>query len=263
MYGHRLKLQRALEHLEALQAAVDGWAEDEPCVVSYECEVATRKHTLTQRTIGQPTEPIFCFLIGDAVHNMRQGLDHLAYRLAITVYQSDPPPNARICMWPIRTKAELPSRITNYVGPQNNMPPGMYAAIEGFQTDAGSDGVLLDALHWLDNLDKHRFPPLVAGLAKSIDLGGLNATGGVEISDVLSAQTVVSAIGAQIKLGAFENGKVIIKTGSEMNVTVSPTASIAFDKTNDVAPGELVLPLLESIRNAIVNRVLPTMEAFL
>jgi len=259
--SHRLKLQRAFEHLQALQAAVHLWAETEPCVVSYECNVQTRTHTLVLRTVRQPTDPIFAWLIGDTVHNMRQGLDHLAYQLAIRVCGTDPPKNAASAMWPIRPLAKLAGAIPNDIGPKKHMPPGMYAAVEGFQTDAGSDGALLGVLHGLDNWDKHRFPPLVAGLGETIDLQGLDASGGVIIPGVLHAMQVTSE--GMIRLGAYEDGKLIVQAGSEMNVNVRPTASIAFAKTYDIAPGELVLPLLEAISDTIVDRVFPTMEKFL
>jgi hypothetical protein len=223
--------------------------------------VQTRTHVLVQRTVGQPTDPIFAWLIGDAVHNMRQGLDHLAYRLAIRVHKIDPPKNAGSAMWPIRSLAKLAGAIPNDIGPKKHMPPGMYAAIEGLQTDAGSDGALLGLLHGLDNWDKHRFPPVVAGLAERLDLQGLQATGGVVIPDVLYAQKISGA--GMILLGAYEDGKLIVQAGSEMNVNVRPAASIAFAQTYDIAPGELVLPLLEAIYDTIADRVFPTMEKFL
>ena len=54
-----------------------------------------------------------------------------------------------------------------------------------------------------------------------------------------------------------------MKAGSEVNVDVRPTASIAFDQQSEVAPGVLVLALLASIHDAIVERLFPTMEQFL
>lgn len=263
-YG--LKLNRALEHLEALDHAVKRWAETDPCAISFESDVATRQQTLTQRVIRQPSDPLLPLLIGDIVHNMRQGLDHLAYRLAIKVRGTDPPPNWQSSMWPITTKAKLQGRITNDVAPENDMPPGMYAAIKGFQTDAGSDGELLALLHALDNGDKHRFPPLIAGMAQSVQLGGgFTATGNVNIGNAIYAQRVEAGT---IEVGPFDDGKVIARADEiivqgDMDVHVRPAASIAFAKTYDAAPGELVLPLLKAIHDAITNRLFPTMEQFL
>lgn len=259
--SYRLKLKRALEHLQTLDLAVQRWANTEPCVISYEGEVQTRKHILVQRTIRKPNDPLLGLLIGDAVHNMRQALDHLAYRLAIRVHGTDPPKNANSSMWPIRTKTKLASAIANDVGPKNKMPAGMFTAIEGFQEDAGSDGVLLEALSTLDNRDKHRSPPLVAGLAETVDLEGLHASGGVEIPGQIYAGAITGV--GLIRLGAFEDGRVIVRAGSEMEVNVRPTASIAFDQSYDVAPGELVLPLLKAIHDAIIDRLFPAMEQYL
>ncbi len=238
------------------------WAETEPCVVTQECDVNTRKHTLTLRVLQQPTDPIFPLLIGDAVHNMRQGLDHLAYQLATRVHGHDPPKNAETTMWPIRdTPTKLSGAIPNDVGSKKRMPPGMYAAIEGFQPYNGRDGLLLGALHTLDNRDKHRFLPVVAGLAEALDLHDVTASGGVAIGGFLFAHEVSGS--GTIMLGAIENGRVIVEAGSEVDVDVRPTASIAFDQGSEVAPGELVLSLLAAIHESIVERLFPTMEKFL
>lgn len=222
----------------------------------------TRKHTLTLRVLEQPTDAIFPLLIGDAIHNMRQGLDHLAYRLAIQVRQADPPPNEVTTMWPIRdTQSKLQGGIANDIGSKKHMPSGMYAAIEGFQPYNGGDGLLLGALHTLDNRDKHRLLPVVAGIAEALDLHGTTATGGVAIGGFLFAPTIHG--GGTIQLGAVEDRRIIMEAGSEVNVDVRPTASIAFDQSNDVAPGKLVLPLLQAIHDTIVQRLFPTMEQFL
>jgi hypothetical protein len=264
--SHRLKLKRALEHLYALDNAVKAWAETDPCAISYASEVATRQQTLTQRVVSQPSDPLLPLLIGDTAHNMRQGLDHLAYQLAIKITGKDPPPNATASMWPIRTRAKLQSAVVKDIAPKNNMPPGMYAAVEGFQIDAGSDGELLDVLHALDNGDKHRFPPLIAGMAQSVQLGGgFTATGNVNIGNAIYAQHVEAGT---IEVGPFDDGKVIARADEiivegDMDVNVRPAASIAFAKTYDAAPGELILPLLKAIHDTITDRLFPAMEQFL
>ncbi len=276
--SYRLKLKRALEHLHALDHVVKLWAETDPCSISYESEVATRKQTLTQRVLRQPSDPLLPLLIGDTVHNMRQGIDHLAYQLAIKVSGKRPPPNENASMWPIRTKAKLASTVANDIGPKNKMPTGMYAAIERFQTDAGSDGDLLAVLNALDNGDKHRLPPLIAGMAHAVDIGGFRAIGDAEVySGNVSAELwsrIVPVIRARqlqagtISLGAFRDGEVIVRADEiiaevDTSVHMRPAASIAFAETYDVAPGELVLPVLKAIHDTIANRVIPSMEQFL
>ncbi len=266
--SHRLKLKRALEHLHALHQAVQVWAETDPCAITHQCEVATRQHTLTQRTVRQPSDPIFPLLIGDAVHNMRQGIDHLAYQLAITVAGKDPPPNENTSMWPIRTKAKLTGAIANDIGPKKKMPPGMFAAIESFQTDTGSDGELLGALNVLDNRDKHRLPPLIAGMAQAVEIGGFEAIGNAEVYDTTTVIRARKLEVGTISLGAFRDGQIIVRADEiiahgDMDVNMRPAASIAFGETYDVAPGELVLPVLQAIHNAIVDRLFPAMEQFL
>jgi hypothetical protein len=228
--------------------------------------VETRHHLMTCRILQQPTDPLIPLLIGDVVHTMRQGLDHLAYRLAIIVRKADPPPNEESTMWPIRTKAKLSGAVANDIGPKKHMPPGMYAAIEGFQTDAGQDGALMALLTDLDRLDKHRFLPIVTGLLANLDLTGTTVTGGIRVGSPrghqIHATEGISGEGV-IQLGDLRDGDIIIESENEVDVEVRPTTSIAFDPSYNVAPGELVLPLLEAIHDAISDRLFPAMEQFL
>jgi hypothetical protein len=163
-------------------------------------------------------------------------------------------------MWPIRTTAKLSGAIVNDIGPKNHMPPGMCAAIEGFQTDAGQDGVLMALLTDLDRLDKHRFLPIVTGLLASLDLTGTTVTGGVRVGNPrghnIYATEGISG-GGVIQLGVLRDGDVIVESEHGVDVDVSPTTSIAFDQTYNVAPGELVLPLLQAIHDAIVDHLFP------
>jgi hypothetical protein len=76
--SYRLKLKRALEHIQALEDTVFRWTETDPCIIARECQVDTRHHLTTVRVLEQPTDLLIPLLIGDAVHAMRQGLDHLA-----------------------------------------------------------------------------------------------------------------------------------------------------------------------------------------
>ena len=71
MDSHRLKLHRALEHLYALHAAEQRWAERDACVIVEECEIKTRKHIVRDRIFESPDDPGLPLLIGDCAHNLR------------------------------------------------------------------------------------------------------------------------------------------------------------------------------------------------
>jgi hypothetical protein len=165
--SHHLKLCRARECLEELNTLSEAWADTEPCVIVPECEVKTREIRMAVRVLRQPSDPMFRLLIGDCAHNFRCALDHLAYALAIAVSGEDPPPNENSTMFPVRidSKEAFQSSIARYIAPKKRMPIGMYAAIEGLQPYNRGPHLLLHILSELDNLDKHRFLPLVAASA--------------------------------------------------------------------------------------------------
>ena len=251
--SHRQKLHRALEHLYAFDAAEQGWAERDACLIVDECEIESRKHISRIRIFEQPTDPLLPILIADAVHNMRQALDHLAYRLAIVVHQSDPPPNEEATQFPITSDAKkFAGGVGNKIGPRKRMPAGMYAALEGFQPYKGGQAESLGILHGLDNLDKHRFPPLVAGAGQvgSVNIGQLH---------------VSHFIGP--RLGALEDRAVILEfipvPDSEMAMQLHFKGVIAFDQGSTSAPGQPVLGVLYAMRNFIRDEIFPTLEAFL
>jgi hypothetical protein len=251
--SHRLKLNRALEHLYALHAIEQGWAERDSCVIVDECEIESRKNISRIRIFEQPADPLLRLLLGDVVHNLRQALDHLAYALAIRVAGVSPPPNEESTQFPITTAPEkFAGGVPNKIGPRNRMPAGMDAALESFQPYNGGQAELLGVLHSLDNLDKHRFPPLVAGVARveSFNIGHFEGSHF-----------------AGPRFGALEDNAPVVEftptPGSEMNMQLQFQSVIAFDDSSTVAPGQPVIELLAAIRNLIRDGVFPMLEAFL
>ena len=79
--GHRNKLDRANEHFHTLDEEILAWFTNHPDpLVNVETEGA--EHRLIYARDDFPRER-FGVLIGDIVQNMRQGLDHLAFELAM------------------------------------------------------------------------------------------------------------------------------------------------------------------------------------
>lgn len=250
--SYRLKLHRALEHLYALHAAEQRWTERDACVIVEECELKTRKHVVRLRVFEQPGDPTLRLLTGDVVHALRHSLDHLAYRLAVKIASADPPPNDTTTQFPITSsRAKFDGRLAEKVGPKKRMPSGMYAALEGFQPYKGGNRELLGALHQLDNLDKHRFPPLVSGVAQ---------IGGMHIGHVHASHFVGP------RLGALEDDAVILEyiplPDTNVSMQLQFAGAVAFDQRSTVAAGQPVIPFLASIRNLIRDEVFPTLEPF-
>jgi hypothetical protein len=246
------KFNWALKKIEALNEIGLRFTESDPCAVVGQCELKTRKHTYTARIFEQPTDPVIQLLIGDVAHNLRQGLDHLAYRLAIIVARADPPPNERTSEFPIfENPTEFKAGLRRKIGPRADMPTGLEAALDGLQPYQGGELELLGALHILDNTDKHRLPPVVA-------------------SAMVTPNIVIEEASGQMsglpRAGRYEDGAeawwVVPEPNSEVNVDFHVTSGIAFAETSPVAAGQPVIGFLMGIGEVIRTRVLPALAPF-
>jgi hypothetical protein len=71
------KLKWARKHMDAAKHAVDAFVENKPYAVERELEYEGAKHVYRfTRYLEPPTE--IGLKVGDAVHNLRSSLDHLA-----------------------------------------------------------------------------------------------------------------------------------------------------------------------------------------
>jgi len=200
-----------------------------------------------------PTDAIFPLLIGEIVHTLRHSLDHVAYRLAIKVHGVDPPPNATTTEFPaMKIDAhQLDSELPKKIAPRKAMPPDLYAAIEGLQPYHGGKNAALALIHDLDNLDKHRFPPVVAGIAEFQDL---------------HIEHLQGQLTKPPRIGAVEHGGALIAyipdPGTRVALEANFKASIAFGDTSPVRPRELVYPLLMDCIAFVQNTAFPALEPF-
>lgn len=247
------KFRRALEHLNVLDAAIHRWADTEPCKVVHERDPQTGEQSLTVYVTAQPTDAIIPLLIGEIVHTLRHSLDHIAYRLAINVHGVDPPPNEATTEFPVMTgdAHQLDTELPKKIAAKKLMPPALYAAIEGLQPYHGGKNRALALIHDLDNLDKHRFPPLVAGNAE------------VERFFIGHLQGQLTK---PLRIGALEHGAALIAfipdAGTHVNVETSFKPSIAFSNSSPVRPGELVYPLMYDAVAFVQNIAFPALEPF-
>jgi hypothetical protein len=89
-HSHWVKIDRALEHIDALDASVKAWLGKNPYTVREETGpyvdsdghhiTNLRRHALVLR-MREPFPREWSALVGDAVHNLRSSLDHLAFAL--------------------------------------------------------------------------------------------------------------------------------------------------------------------------------------
>lgn len=170
--GARLKIQRAREHFDALDQAVE----------RYVAEHHERTRVSTTEPAGsltvwmgfdEPPDAGLAVILGDYVHNLRGALDHLVYEVSLPIDGKK-----TLTQFPV---SESRSR---YLKPGRNSGPSMRDSnlagvperfrqivdrLQPFHR-AASDRARdpLAVLSWLDNVDKHRLLHPVATIAGSL-----------------------------------------------------------------------------------------------
>jgi hypothetical protein len=152
--GVMLKLERAEEHLDTLDARIGEYLVGKPytSIREYDPQHDTRPAGI--RITKQPPTSL-ALVIGDYLHNLRSGLDHLAWQLVIA---SGGQPSTRT-EFPIYKDSAVYQRGTGGVVIYPFLAPDVGTFIESLQPyHRGEDAVLhpLWVLHELSNIDKHR-----------------------------------------------------------------------------------------------------------
>jgi hypothetical protein len=146
-----LKIERANKHISDLDTAIAAFLATKPYKVGVKRDPETRKPVYYVTDV-QPVLPEVCIILGDAIHNLRGALDHLAQQLYLvgsetTVYRK-------------QTSFFIAQKATEYrrvVGDKvEKMRKGTIdalAALEPYKDGKGND---FWVLHSLNNIDKHR-----------------------------------------------------------------------------------------------------------
>jgi hypothetical protein len=147
----RHKLQRARKHLHDLHAAVEAFRESKPYKICAKPHpVKQIRHTVLCVESVQPLPPEIPLIIGDAVHNMRSCLDHLAWQLVLA--NGNTPDRATY--FPILDPAKDPSpKVKAETG--KGMSDDARDLIWQLQPRVSGLNKLWQ-LHQLDIFDKHR-----------------------------------------------------------------------------------------------------------
>ena len=174
LYSTHLKMIRAYESLKTLQQVTQGFLEGNPYAVHRQFDPDSREHFITASVDQRAPVEDWSVHIGEAVHNMRSSLDHLAWQLTISASGDPPDPlpkDWRRIEFPIfSTQAGWDGKVGWKrkiwgVSPQNR------ARIERLQPfccgEATATRHPLWVLHELDNVDKHRSLNIV-GAAMSV-----------------------------------------------------------------------------------------------
>jgi hypothetical protein len=166
-----LKIQRAREHLKALDSEITEWNGTKPYTVEKHCNADGSRYSVVLRikdTFGMERRlERWSLIAGDCTHNLRSALDHLVYVLAIRNSGSNPPPKERSLEFPI---FECPKRFAEKAGRISPLSDKAKAFIEGLQpykTGNPHRSFNLRSINDFDNSDKHRLLRVVMGLPSS------------------------------------------------------------------------------------------------
>jgi len=150
--GIRLKIKWAKKHISNLDAAIRSFCDSEPYTLGVE-EKPTISHIALKVARVQPIPTDFALIIGDAVHNLRSSLDHLAWQL---VEAGGGSPN-KDTYFPICYGPQGCQQYASAIGKGeiDKMRPGAEKLLRSVQPYVSGDNTLWH-IHELDRWDKHR-----------------------------------------------------------------------------------------------------------
>jgi hypothetical protein len=230
----RLKIARAREHIEASDRKAQQFRRSNPYSIVRELDTQTGEQIW--RATGQAAvPPVFSIIIGDALHNLRAALDHLAWQLVLTNGQQ---PTTRTAFPIYDDSLRFDREGTTKL---RGMSPAAVAAIKALQPCYGTNASpnrMLSALEHLDKVDKHRHLNLIL----------VEAIGGIFTPGLPS--TVHPTF---IHLGRVEHGTVLARLrGEQVNVDVRPAIDIAFDERWPTWPDDAMVDnLLHGVADAV------------
>lgn len=246
------RLDRALHHLESLKTEVSGWFEENPYSLLTDFDMESGRNCLRIEDLRQPPAN-FSLIIGDCLHNLRAALDNLVYELAVVKAGGPLPENVAVgTEFPIFIdEKKFLDKGKRKIG---NIRPGAQTIIQGLQPykrrhpyKPSSD--FLWILNRLNNIDKHRLPPLVAFVPKEISFFSADSRG---VRDF------------RLYWGATENNAVVadyiasVDSYTAVDMQRPPALSVAFGEGDQIpiqdAPADVVLA---RTRNHIVQNVVP------
>lgn len=180
------KLDRASKHIEDLEQATQAWLGTDAYRIVAETNPKTSR-TVIRAKIGKPPAPIISLMVGDAVHNLRAALDHLALELAAAHHRPHPVPDdvQRTSEFPIfdfkagsggfnqRRKNGDPAPGSG-IYKLRGIHPDAIVAIESKQPYHRGPAYNRDQLwviHELDRIDKHRRLNLTTYAIGGVGLG--------------------------------------------------------------------------------------------
>ena len=244
--GPRLKIERGKRHIEELRGEVSRFLAEQPyrLVVEADTDPAFQRLVLDNVTAFPKEIPL---ILGDAIHNLRAALDHLA---CILVRENGQPDND-VYFPVVKNAAALPARL--HSAKIDRAAADVVDMVRALNPYPGGNDYI-PGLHHIDIVDKHRLLIAVGhvisnkGPLSSFIVRGSTIT---LIPDANNRQVVESgAIFAKIPTGPQ------LKPGDRANASFE----IAFG-AETAFPGEPVVPMLNEIVEYL-EKVIDTFESY-
>lgn len=164
--GVYAKLDRAYEHLHALDEEARKFVRTYPYGVRQQIENEGRRHISTLDIFREPDPTAFGVLIGDCAGNLRAALDHLVFAVGrVNLSGADFQTWGHRLAFPICTSPKAwESELKGHR--LEGIPDPVQAEIKRRQpyiTDNPAEHAPLAVLQWINDRDKHRLVHTVAG----------------------------------------------------------------------------------------------------
>lgn len=257
-FHHERRLDRALHHLNSLEAEIAAWVEEGPYRTWTEPDIDSSKKVFCVEVLDTPP-PELSLIVGDCLHNFRCALDNLVLELAIACNEGRPV-SSKVesdSGFPIQVQQDT-AKLDKMLG---GIDPCAKTVIQRLQPH--TRGIRLaktDPLWWLNklnNMDKHRLPHLVfftPRLLSFIAPGDYDTANNIELMEWGPVERRAKIA----RYAAFD------ESGAEVDVYLDAKFSVSFGKLRpEGLPGLAVPQILGDIRRRIDRKVLPPLKKFL
>lgn len=192
--GPRTKVDRAVEHLNALGKEWEAFLKTDPYQLVIEFDSDACCHAAVLRVNSFPPLKVGA-IVGDLAHNLRSALDHVAWRLARLDHSAEELMKPRVrnrIYFPITTSPE--NLRSHSIAPY--VRDAAKTVIEALQPYHGANGLErhpLSRINRLANADKHRILHTAFG---ALDMTGVRFTpAAIDIDRLLEGVTVDLLVG--------------------------------------------------------------------
>lgn len=254
-----LKLWRANEHVQELEAVIEAWLKLKPYRVWKEYEAETDQWVIYAEPRGQVPLQLPA-IVGDILQNLRASLDHIAFALSERGYGRPLPEKlARNCHFPISDSPQkfAATRRSNILHVAAE-PLAIIEAVQPYRSTHGIDGAELMVLKKLSEFDKHRALPVVirnARITHPFDVALRKVTG--EATTV--HYTFVGALEGKTPMWYYPNIR-----GLEVNVEDGFAPEICFgDEAPPRAVGQEISTVLSHLWMFVGSEIVTPLNPYL